>query len=131
MSGAILDLGTAGSSSIAPAPPSSILAVPSAVLAANEGVAKSGRTSGLTCSTLGSINTLVSVQYASSCGGATAFTATFSHQLIINGGSFSANGDSGSLIVTSDTARPLGLLYGGAHTPAPPPPPPSSSKSIS
>jgi hypothetical protein len=35
---------------------------------------------------------------------------------VINGGSFSASGDSGSLVVTSDTARPLGLLYAGNST---------------
>jgi hypothetical protein len=54
--------------------------------------------------------------YDASCGGATAFTATFANQVIINGGSFSAAGDSGSLIVTTDTARPVALLYGGNST---------------
>jgi hypothetical protein len=115
-SGSILDLGPAGANSIAAAPPSSTLAVPANVLAANEGVAKSGRSSGLTCSTLQSISTTVEVDYDSSCGGAKAFTATFNNQVIINGGSFSAGGDSGSLVVTSDTARPLALLYGGNST---------------
>jgi hypothetical protein len=37
----------------------------------------------------------------------------FNNQLVIKGGAFSAAGDSGSLVVTSDTARPLGLLYAG------------------
>jgi hypothetical protein len=115
-SGSILDLGGAGSSSIAPAPPSATVAVPLDVLSHSEGVAKSGRTSGLTCSTLQSIITTVSVDYSASCGGAKAFTSTFSNQIIINGGSFSAGGDSGSLVVTSDTARPLGLLFGGNDT---------------
>ncbi len=117
-SGTILELGAASPTSIADAPPSSTLAIPASVLAANEGVAKSGRTSGLTCSTLQSISATVSVQYASACGGATAFTSTFSNQVIVNGGSFSAPGDSGSLIVTSDTARPVALLYGGNNTSA-------------
>ena len=115
-SGTILDLGAQGSSSIAAAPPSATLAVPSVVLAANEGVAKSGRSTGLTCSTLQSVMTNVSVDYSNTCGGATSFTVTFTNQIIINGGSFSANGDSGSLVVTSDTARPLGLLFGGNST---------------
>lgn len=114
--GPILDLGAAGTSSIAAAPPSSTLAVPATVLASAEGVAKSGRSTGLTCSTLQAVSTTVSVVYAASCGGATAFTATFSNQVIVNGGSFSAAGDSGSLIVTSDTARPVALLYGGNST---------------
>jgi hypothetical protein len=33
--------------------------------------------------------------------------------MVIAGGSFSAGGDSGSLIVDTGTARPVGLLYGG------------------
>src|SRR5947207_881577 len=114
--GSILDLGVAGANSIAAAPPSSTLAVPSTVLATSEKVAKSGRSTGLTCSTLGSVSTNVQVDYAASCGGATAFTSTFSNQVVINGGSFSASGDSGSLIVTADTARPVGLLYAGSST---------------
>ena len=115
-SGSILDLGTAGSAGIASAPPSNTVANPATVLGANEGVAKSGRSTGLTCSTLSSINTEVSVVYNVSCGGATAFTSTFNNQVIINGGNFSAMGDSGSLVVTKDTARPVGLLYGGNST---------------
>jgi len=114
--GNILDLGAAGATSIAAAPPSATLAIPANVMSANEGVAKSGRTSGLTCSTLTSISTTVTVTYVASCGGANAFTAEYTGQLIISGGNFSAAGDSGSLVVTSDTARPLGLLYGGNST---------------
>jgi hypothetical protein len=115
--GAILDLApNPGSTSIGAAPPSSTLAVPSAVLAANTRVAKSGRSTGLTCSTLQSINTTVTVTYTATCGGPNSFTAVFSNQLMINGGTFSATGDSGSLVVTADAARPLGLLYGGNST---------------
>lgn len=114
--GNILDLGAAGPSSIAAAPPSLTNAVPSTVLSSNEGVAKSGRSTGLTCSTLSSVTTTVSVDYNSSCGGAKAFTATFTNQIIINGATFSASGDSGSLVVTSDTARPVGLLFAGNST---------------
>jgi hypothetical protein len=112
-SGAILDLGAQGPSSIAPAPPSSTLAIPATVLSTNEKVAKSGRSSGLTCSTLLSVSTSVSVDYDVACGGAKAFTSTFSNQVVVNGGNFSAAGDSGSLIVTADTARPVALLYAG------------------
>src|SRR5215813_8872655 len=112
----ILDLGAASSSSIAAAPPSSTLAVPANVLSANEGVAKSGRSTGLTCSTLSSVTTAISVDYNTSCGGAKAFTSTFTNQVVINGGSFSSSGDSGSLVVTSDTARPVGLLFAGNTT---------------
>lgn len=112
-SGNILDLGAVNGATINPAPPSSMIALPSSVLGSNEGVAKVGRSSGLTCSNLSSVNTSVQVDYNSSCGGSKAFTATFSNQVIVNGGSFSAAGDSGSLIVTSDTARPVALLFAG------------------
>jgi len=112
-SGSILDLGPAGNTTIESAPPSSTLGDPTSVLAAGGRVAKSGRSTGLTCGPLISINTDVSVDYATSCEGPTAFTVIFRNQLLVDGGSFSAAGDSGSLIVTSDTARPLGLLYGG------------------
>lgn len=112
-SGSILMLGAAGDTSIAAAPPSSTLADPAAVLSSNTRVAKSGRSTGLTCSTVESVNTTVSVDYDKSCGGVKAFTATFQDQVVIAGGAFSAGGDSGSLVVTADNARPVGLLYAG------------------
>lgn len=115
-SGSILDLGGVSGSSIGALPPSSTTASPATVMQTGEGVAKSGRRTGLTCSTLQSVITTVSVEYDASCGGAAAFTATFANQVIINGGNFSAPGDSGSLVVTSDTARPVALLYGGNST---------------
>jgi hypothetical protein len=112
-SGAILDLGPVGANSIAAAPPSSTLAVPTI----NMGVAKSGRSTGLTCSTIGSISTNVQVTYATQCGnGGTTFSVTFVNQVIINGGSFSASGDSGSLVVTTNSAQPVGLLFAGNST---------------
>jgi hypothetical protein len=46
----------------------------------------------------------------------TAFNATYTNQVVVAGGSFSAGGDSGSLIVTQATARPVALLYGGSPT---------------
>jgi hypothetical protein len=117
-SGAILDLGAAGATSIGAAAPSSTLGDPATVLAANGKVAKSGRTTGLTCSTLAAINITTTVPYDASCGAADSapggFTAAFKNQIAVNGGTFSAGGDSGSLIVTADTARPLGLLYAGS-----------------
>ena len=108
----ILDLGAANPTSIAAAPPSSTTVAPSVGLA----VAKSGRTTGLTCSTVDAINETVSVDYDSSCGGAKAFTSTFSNQVDVTGGSFSGEGDSGSLIVTSATRQPVALLYAGNNT---------------
>ncbi|HSE48160.1 MAG TPA: hypothetical protein VLA96_03025 [Terriglobales bacterium] len=115
-SGSILALGPAGSTSIAAAPPSSTLADPATVMSSNTGVAKSGRSTGLTCSALQSVSTSVSVDYDGSCGGAKAFTVTFHGQVVVGGGSFSAGGDSGSLVVTSDNARPVALLFAGNDT---------------
>ena len=113
-SGTILDLGPAGASSIAAAPPSSTIADPATVVANNEQVAKSGRTTGLTCSTLqAALVDGVRVDYDQSCGGAVAFASVFNGQVVVNGGTFSAGGDSGSLIVTADTARPVALLFAG------------------
>ena len=111
--GNILDLGAAGPTSIADAAPSATVAT----VVAGTPVAKSGRTTGLTCSTVGSTVTTVIVDYDAQCGDATpAYAAFFTNQVIVNGGTFSAGGDSGSLIVTQDTARPVALLYAGNNT---------------
>jgi len=74
-------------------------------------VAKSGRTTGLTCSSIFSISTSVSIQYQQGCSSGTTFEETFTNQIDVSGGSFSAPGDSGSLIVTQDTADPVALLF--------------------
>ncbi|MGB2664250.1 MAG: hypothetical protein WAK48_09620 [Candidatus Acidiferrum sp.] len=77
-------------------------------------VTKSGRTTGLTCSSISSISTSVSVQYMKGCHSTTTFTVTFTDQILVAGGTFSAPGDSGSLIVTQDTADPVALLVAGS-----------------
>lgn len=112
--GTILELGTATSTDIGDAPPSATLATASIGL----GVAKSGRTTGLTCSTIESISGRFAVDYDSVCGAATAaFQAQFSNQISVTGGTFIEPGDSGSLLVTSAQARPVGLLYAGSPDP--------------
>ncbi|HET9838640.1 MAG TPA: hypothetical protein VFR84_10425, partial [Candidatus Angelobacter sp.] len=109
-SGTILDLGAAGTTSIAAAAPSSTIGT----AAIGEPVGKSGRTTGLTCSTVQSLNNTILIDYDATCGDTTAaFTAYFTNQVTISGGTFSAGGDSGSLIVDTNTARAVGLLYGG------------------
>jgi hypothetical protein len=77
-------------------------------------VAKSGRTTGLTCSTIFSVSTSTSVQYQKGCGAGTTFSESYSNQVAVTGGSFSAPGDSGSLIVTQDTADAVALLFAGS-----------------
>jgi hypothetical protein len=79
-------------------------------------VAKSGRTTGLTCSTVSVTNLSTSVTYPTPCGATTTFNVTFSNQISVSGGGFSSAGDSGSLIVDRNTADPVALLYGGSDT---------------
>jgi hypothetical protein len=114
-SGTILDLGAVGAASIAAAPPSATVVLKSQTTL-GQSVGKTGRTTGLTCSTISTIGGSFKVVYDSSCGGPAAFTAIFKNQIAVAGGNFSAGGDSGSLIVTTDTARPVALLYGGSTT---------------
>ncbi|HXL22053.1 MAG TPA: hypothetical protein VOA78_06290 [Candidatus Dormibacteraeota bacterium] len=80
-----------------------------------EPVAKSGRSTGLTCSTVFATNVNVqNVQYQKGCGTGTTFNVSYTNQVDITGGSFSAQGDSGSLIVDQNTADPVALLFAGS-----------------
>jgi hypothetical protein len=74
-------------------------------------VAKSGRSTGLTCSTVSAINFTASVTYEKACGSGNTFQQTYNDLMVVSGGSFSAEGDSGALIVTQDTADPIALLF--------------------
>ncbi len=83
-------------------------------------VKKSGRTTGLTRSSVSGLNAIVSVVYDNECAGGMAFTKTFTGQIIIknSGSSFIAAGDSGSLMVEDVKANPhpVGLLFAGSNT---------------
>jgi len=93
--------------------PSSRVASP----AVGMSVAKSGRTTGFTMGTIASINTSVSVQYQRSCGQGKKFVVSYTNQVVINSSTFSAGGDSGSLIVTNDSNhQPVALLFAGSST---------------
>ena len=93
--------------------PGSTIAAPTVGLS----VAKSGRTTGFTTGTISSINTSVNVQYQRGCGGGKKFTVSFTNQIVINSSTFSAGGDSGSLIVTNNSSHnPVALLYAGSST---------------
>lgn len=93
--------------------PSSVVKAPSVGLA----VAKSGRTTGFTTGSIASINTSVNVQYTKSCGGGKKFVVSYTNQVVINSSTFSAGGDSGSLIVTNDAChQPVALLFAGSST---------------
>jgi len=80
-------------------------------------VAKSGRSTGLTCSTVLAVAVNVNaVQYQKGCGTGATFTVNYTNQVDVAGGSFSAEGDSGSLIVSEASADPVALLYAGSDT---------------
>ena len=83
----------------------------------NGAVAKSGRTTGLTCSTIVGTNVASNVDYFAHCGDANAaFTVSYTDLVAVSGGDFSGSGDSGSLIVTQDTAEAVALLFAGSDT---------------
>jgi Peptidase family S64 len=93
--------------------PSSTVVGPSVGL----GVAKSGRTTGFTTGTISSINTSVNVQYQKDCGSGRKFFVSYTNQVVINSSTFSAGGDSGSLIVTNDASHnPVALLFAGSSS---------------
>jgi hypothetical protein len=109
LGGSILEFGSSNSQAAAPAntPVAAAIGMP---------VAKSGRSTALTCSSIGTINATVQIDYQTSCNSGTTFTVTFTNQIIVNSGTFSSSGDSGSLIVNSQTAQPVALLFGGNTT---------------
>jgi hypothetical protein len=82
----------------------------------NMSVQKCGRTTGCTTGSVAAINAIVNVGYD-------AGVARFTNQIVITPSSFSAGGDSGSLIVvkakgrnTTDDRKPVALLFAGSAT---------------
>ena len=106
--GAILEIGTISAQTVG--------------ASLNQAVKKSGRTTGLSRSKISGLNATISITYDNECAGGTAFTKTFTGQIIIaNGGSsFLNGGDSGSLMVedVATSPRAVGLLYAGSSTSA-------------
>jgi hypothetical protein len=104
--GAILEIGTISSQTVA--------------AYVGQPVKKSGRTTGLSRSKVSALNGTVSVVYENECAGGTAFTKTFTGQIIVTNKSskFLAGGDSGSLMVQDVTTNPkaVGLLFAGSST---------------
>jgi hypothetical protein len=90
--------------------------------ALRQAVKKSGRTTGLTRSTISGLNATISVTYDNECGGGTAFTKTYTGQIVISNSrsKFLNSGDSGSLLVEDVTTNPraIGLLFAGSSTQA-------------
>jgi hypothetical protein len=108
VSGAILEIGTISSKTNG--------------ASLNQAVKKSGRTTGLSSSTVSGLNATISVAYENECAGSAAFTKTFTGQIVIanKGSKFLNSGDSGSLMVENVTTNPhaVGLLYAGSSTSA-------------
>jgi hypothetical protein len=109
-SGAILELGSTVANGVpqpgAPAAGSGTAAY------VGELVAKSGRTTGLTCAAVQSVATSINITYNNECS-TTTYTVGFSNQVIVAGSGFSAAGDSGSLIVDQNTAEAVALFFAG------------------
>jgi len=107
VSSAILEIGTISSSTTA--------------AFVGQAVKKSGRTTGLTRSTVSGLNATINVGYETECAG-TSFTKTFTGQIVISNSQsrFLNSGDSGSLMVEDVATNPraVGLLYAGSSTTA-------------
>ena len=105
--GAILEIGTLSAQTVA--------------AFVGQAVKKSGRTTGLTRSSISGLNATVNVGYETECGG-TSFTKTFTGQIVIANRSskFLNSGDSGSLMVEDVTTNPraVGLLFAGSSVTA-------------
>jgi PKD repeat protein len=79
-------------------------------------VQKYGRTTGHTFGGVAEINVTVTVCFETRGPFRCVKEATFTNQISISDGSFSAGGDSGSLIVTETGNNPVGLLFAGSST---------------
>lgn len=128
-SGAILELGARQTDgTLAAAPPGTSCTVASAGTQCTAGkgealtttgltVAKSGRTTGLTCASVSTVSLNVQVSYYTDCAETTPYyTKTYTNQLGITGNQFSDAGDSGSLVVDTANAEPVGLFFAGGLT---------------
>src|SRR5438876_3360689 len=106
--GAILEIGTISKTTLA--------------ASLNLAVKKSGRTTGLSHSSISGLNATIRVIYDNECAGSTAFTKTFTGQIVISnhGKKFLNSGDSGSLMVQDVATNPraVGLLFAGSSTSA-------------
>jgi len=120
--GNILELGALNGSNVPqPAPPAGGSGI---TTAAGKLLAKSGRTTGLTCAAVDSIDTSmdIPVGYSIGCATATSFTVTYNDEVVVgnmtNGQNFIGDGDSGSLAVDEATAQPVALMFAGSDTDA-------------
>jgi hypothetical protein len=117
-SGAIIALGAAGggNNQVAAAPP--VAGTGEMLTAANLNtisVAKSGRTTGLTCTTVDSISDTIKVTYYYDAAETQPYySKTYTNQIGMPGNYFSDSGDSGSLVVDTSNAQPVALFFAGS-----------------
>ncbi len=113
--GNILELGVPLNGTLSAAPPGiSSTAGKGEPASLNMSVAKSGRTTGLTCASISTVNLDVSVDYFTDCAETKPYlTKVYTNQIGITGNQFSDAGDSGSLLVDSSNAEPVGLFFAG------------------
>jgi hypothetical protein len=77
-------------------------------------VAKSGRTTGLTCGGVSAVDVDVLVDYYRDCAETRPYLIkTFTNQIGVSGNRLSDAGDSGAVLVDADNAEPVGLYFAG------------------
>ena len=114
--GAILELGAPwGNGTLGAAPPGiSSTGGKGENASLNLVVAKSGRTTGLTCASISALSLNVKVSYYGNCAETEPYyTKTYTNQIGIEGDHFSDAGDSGSLVVDTSNGEPVGLFFAG------------------
>ncbi len=117
--GAVMELGTLqGNGTLAAEPPgTSSTGGKGENGAIGMTVAKSGRTTGLTCASISAIDADVQVSYFKNCDETEPYlTKSYTNQIEIEGNQFSDAGDSGSLVVDAGNAEPVGLFFAGGVT---------------
>ena len=112
-SGAILQLGPSINGVLTPAAPAAGTGEALSAGVLNQlRVVKSGRTTGLTCSTVNTIDLSVQVDYYYDCAESRPYyTKTYVNQIGMPGASFADSGDSGALVLDASNAQPVGLFF--------------------
>jgi hypothetical protein len=112
-SGAILQLGPSINGVLTPAAPAAGTGEPLTAGLLNQlRVVKSGRTTGLTCSTVNTVDLSVQVDYYYDCAETKPYyTKTYVNQIGMPGASFADSGDSGALVLDASNAQPVGLFF--------------------
>jgi hypothetical protein len=117
-SGSILELGSRQpDGTLAAAPPGvSSTGSKGETASLNLTVAKSGRTTGLTCAGISALDLDITVDYYLDCAETRPYlTRTYTNQLAVSGNQFSDAGDSGALVVDAANAEPVGLYFAGGR----------------